>query len=128
MKWPILVGKARAQPAVGGYADWKAQVAADCENRCVYCSLHESEHGGVGNFHIDHFRPQSLFGALRDIIANLYLSCPVCNRFKSNDWPVEPAADCSLPAYADPVAANYNSLLSVDDKSFRVSSNRPAGN
>ena len=127
MTWPVLIGKARPQPAAGEYTDWKADIAAVCDHRCIYCSLHESENGGVGNFHIDHLRPKSVFAHLRDIISNLYLSCAICNRFKSDDWPAEPAADLSVATYIDPAATDYNATLSVDDKTYRVSANSVAG-
>ena len=127
MRWPVLAGKVRVQPTNGGYVDWKAQVADDCEHRCVFCSLHESEYGGIGNFHIDHFRPKKKFGILRDNIGNLHLSCAICNRFKSDDWPGDPAIDHSLPTYIDPAAADYNTLLTVDQRSFRVSAQVVAG-
>lgn len=127
MNWPVLIGKPRPQPVAGGYTDWKADIAAACDHRCIYCSLHESENGGVGNFHIDHLRPKSVFAHLRDIIANLFLSCAICNRFKSDDWPAEPVPDLSVATYIDPASADYNATLSVDDKSFQVSANSAAG-
>lgn len=127
MKWPVLVGKTRVQPGEGGYEDWKASIATDCEGRCVYCSIREAENGGIDNFHIDHFRPKSRFATLRDIIGNLFLSCAVCNRFKSNDWPAEPLADQSHAGYVDPGLADYNQVLTVSDTDFRLSSGQVAG-
>lgn len=127
MNWPVLQGKARVQPAVGSYEDWKAPIAADCAGQCVYCSIREAENGGVANFQIDHFRPKSLFATLRDVISNLYLSCAICNRFKSNDWPSEPTSDHSHAGYVDPSHADYNQLLRVDAASYCLSSDCIAG-
>jgi hypothetical protein len=93
----------------------------------VYCSLQEAENGGLDNFHIDHFRPKSRFNPLRDTMANLLLSCAICNRFKSDDWPGEPAADHSVPAYIDPATTNYNEVLTVDQSNYRVAAASVAG-
>ncbi|MFR3730701.1 HNH endonuclease [Lacrimispora sp.] len=52
---------------------------------CSYCTITESEAPGA-TFHIDHFRPKSIFVGLRDECTNLRYSCPRCNLLKSNLW------------------------------------------
>ncbi|MFN2508375.1 MAG: HNH endonuclease [Chthoniobacterales bacterium] len=110
----------RVQPA-GVYSDWKQEIADACHGHCVYCAIHESSYGGLDNFHIDHYRPKSIFADLVDAVANLYLACAICNRFKSNDWPNEPAPDHSVAAYPDPGIQDYNDLFTEDADTFLLS-------
>jgi uncharacterized protein (TIGR02646 family) len=62
----------------------RQQLSQDCENKCVYCGIHESKFGGDRNFQIDHFRPKSKerFKNLEYDYSNLYWSCCVCNNLK----------------------------------------------
>lgn len=120
MRWKRVVAD-RVQPAHGAYTDWKTQIANDCHQQCVYCAISESRYGGLDNFHIDHFRPRSRFEQLEHIIANLFLACAICNRFKSNDWPDDPADDHSRAAYPDPSSHDYNDLFTLDSRTFEVS-------
>ena len=116
MKWKLIDNKARLQPPTGDYTHWKIQIARSCFRQCVYCAIHESQFGGIRNFSVEHYRPKSLFKALRDIITNLYLACGICNSFKCDDWPNEPAVDHSLEAYPDPGAVDYNTILEIGDR------------
>ena len=100
MNWKLVNKDPTTQPKRGTYSDWKEQIAQECYNQCVYCSIHESQFGGINNFHIDHFRPKSIFKNLENDICNLFYSCPICNRFKSDDWPNEPNLDTI--SYPDP--------------------------
>ena len=77
MNWNKIDNKIRKQPKTGEYSDWKQQIADDCFNKCVYCSIHESPWGGIDHFHIEHFRPKSKFDKLKNIIQNLFHCCPV---------------------------------------------------
>ena len=125
MRWKRVVA-GRVQPALGVYRDWKTQIANDCHQQCVYCALSESRYGGLDNFHIDHFKPKSKFEELEQIIANLFLACAICNRFKSNDWPADPLEDHSRPAYPDPSSHDYNELFTVEHRTYEVSGRYPA--
>jgi hypothetical protein len=127
MKWPVLVGKARIQPAAGSWNDWKQAIADYCEGRCVYCAIPESRFGGIRNFHIAHFRPKAKFRSLENDIGNLYLSCSICNVLKCDDWPAEPAADHSRVAYPDPSRTDFNALLVVSAATREVDSQAVAG-
>lgn len=113
MKW-LKVKSPRIQPTKGDYSDWKQQIADDCWQQCVYCAIHESRYGGLDNFHVEHHRPKSRFRRMINLIKNLFLACPVCNRFKSNDWPNDPLPDHSLDSYPDPSECDYNDLFRLN--------------
>ena len=112
MQWKKIDKTLRVQKA-GVYSDWKQQISDDCYNQCVYCSIHENPWGGIDHYHIEHFRPQSKFEDQTNIITNLYLACPVCNRFKSDDWPNEPT-DLNILCYPDPSDYDYSELFQFD--------------
>ena len=113
MRWPVLVGKDRTQPAKGKWHDWKQEIADHCGAQCVYCAITEGRFGGIRNFHIEHFRPKKKFNKLENDIKNLYLACGICNVLKGDDWPADPLPDHSVAAYPDPWVVDYNTLLSV---------------
>jgi hypothetical protein len=112
MNWKLVNKDPRAQPTKGTYSDWKEQIAKECFYQCVYCSIHEAQFGGINNFHIDHYRPKSVFKKLENDICNLFYSCPICNRFKSDDWPNEP--DLDLVSYPNPSNIDYSELFDVN--------------
>lgn len=116
MNWKQIDSSKRVQNK-GVYSEWKQQISNDCYNQCVYCSIHEMPWGGIDHFHIDHFRPQSKFKALKNTITNLYYACPVCNKFKSNDWQNEPI-DLEVICYPDPSDYNYSDLFNVDTTNY----------
>lgn len=113
MNWKLITKDAKKQPAKGTYSDWKEQIAEECFYQCVYCSIHEAQFGGVNNYHIDHFRPKSIFDKLENDILNLFYACPICNRFKRNDWPAEP--DLNIVSYPDPSKIDYSELFNLKD-------------
>lgn len=113
MNWKIVNKDPKAQPLTGTYSDWKEQIAKECYYQCVYCSIHEAQFGGVNNYHIDHFRPKSIFKALENDICNLFYACPICNRFKSNDWPNDP--DLDSVSYPDPSVIDYSEIFSINE-------------
>lgn len=118
MNWKQIDRDKRIQHE-GIYSDWKQQISNDCYNQCVYCSIHEMPWGGIDHYHIDHFRPQSKFEGLVNIITNLYHCCPICNKFKSNDWKNEPN-DLNTICYPDPSDYNYTELFNLDTSSFTL--------
>ncbi len=111
MNWRLVIKDPKKQPDKGAYSDWKEQIAEECFYQCVYCSIHEGQFGGINNYHIDHFRPKSIFTKLENDILNLFYACPICNRFKSDDWPAEP--NLSLVSYPDPSQNDYASLFTL---------------
>ncbi|WP_109832771.1 HNH endonuclease [Reichenbachiella versicolor] len=118
MNWVQIDKKSRVQKD-GVYTDWKQQVSDDCQNRCVYCSIHENPWGGIDHYHIEHFRPKSKFKKLENDITNLYHACPVCNRFKSDDWPNNPI-NLDEICYPDPSDHNYTDLFELDQNDFTL--------
>lgn len=124
MNW-IRVPRPRTQPAQGGYADWKPQILASCGGQCVYCCITEGEYGGIDNFHVEHFRPKSLFNALRDAIDNLFAACAICNRFKSDEWPGEPDPDA--PTFLDPSETDYHQHFEIDGTQLILTGTSTAG-
>lgn len=119
MKWFRVDNDSRVQPPQGSYSDWKEAVAEDCKRQCVYCCIHESSLG-IDNFHVDHFRPAIKFVSLVNEITNLYFCCPICNRFKSDDWPAEPCDIYSIPCYVDPGKVDFSELITVSDGYFAI--------
>jgi hypothetical protein len=121
MNWRQIENATRVQPSHGDYTDWKQQIADDCFRQCVYCAINEGPWGGIDHYHIDHFRPKSIeeFKALLNIITNLYYSCPICNRFKQDDWPNEPD-DLNKMCYPDPSEHNYSDLFSMDENNYTI--------
>jgi hypothetical protein len=111
-----------------GYRDHRVKefLRREGGHRCVYCAIHENALGGVQTFHVEHYRPKSRFPALENALANLFYSCPICNRFKSNDWPAEPHAPFHNCCYPDPSAVDYTILFDVNQKTGLVAGRRVA--
>lgn len=108
------------------YADYRknyANVALDCEQRCVYCDISVEESGG-DEMHLDHFRPQEHFKDLSIHPYNLYLSCPKCNILKTSDWPVPRIVDgptfVGSIGYIDRFQHDCNIFLYVDKNGYIV--------
>lgn len=120
MNWRLIIKDPKKQPAKGTYSDWKEQIAEECFYQCVYCSIHEGQFGGINNYHIDHYRPKSIFTKLENDILNLFYACPICNRFKSDDWPAEP--DLNIVSYPDPSKTDYASLFALKND-FEIEGN-----
>jgi hypothetical protein len=111
VNWKRIPKEESVQPETGTYKDWKEIIADECNNSCIYCSIHENDFGGIRNFHIEHYRPKSLFKKLENDIKNLYYACSICNCFKGNDWPNEPSEDFSKIHYPDPSSVDYSDLF-----------------
>ncbi len=127
MRWR-QVDRTRAQaPTKGTWVDWKPIVREQCWRRCVYCAIPEGRFGGERNFHVEHYRPKDLtrFEHLINSIFNLFYACSVCNSFKRDDWPADPAHDHSVAAYPDPSASDFNLLFETSE--YRLSSKTVAG-
>lgn len=76
------------------YVRYRPFVREDFLECCAYCLLHEILGAGKEGFELDHFRPKShkMFAHLSSDFYNLYYSCHVCNRYKSNRWPTQELA------------------------------------
>jgi hypothetical protein len=114
LTWRKITNDASIQPATGVYSDWKELIAERCHYQCVYCAIHEAQFGGIDHYHIDHYRPKGRaeFQHLENIFINLLYACPICNRFKSDDWPGDP--DLNSVSYPDPTDVDYSELFDHD--------------
>lgn len=126
MTYRLIHKDSKNQPARGTYTDWKVQISEECYKQCVYCTINESHWGGIDHYHIDHYRPVSIeaFKKLENDICNLFYACPVCNRFKSNDWPADP--DLAIPSYPDPSVTDYSTILEFD--TYTIVGKNPSAN
>ena len=93
-------------PRYADYRRYKPHLRRDFQYQCAYCTINEAEFGGHYNFHIDHFRPQSLFPELRTEYSNLYYACSICNTYKSDTWPTEEQIARGR-RFLDPCADDY---------------------
>ncbi len=128
MNWKKVVKDKKKQPTTGEYGDWKEQIAAECYYQCVYCSIHENPWGGIDHYHVEHYRPKGLkkFAHLKNDILNLFYACPVCNRFKSDDWPADCPNDFSIASYPDPSEVDYSELIDFNDVDYTIVGKFPA--
>lgn len=129
MNWRLIIKNPEKQPTTGTYHDWKEQIAEECYYQCIYCSINESQFGGIDHYHIEHYKPKSIkrFKSLENDILNLFYACPICNRFKSDDWPND-ATSLDICCYPDPSVYNYNTLFTLDLKTYKLSGNNMSGN
>src|SRR5690606_14199733 len=65
-------------------------------------------------------KPKSKFPSLTNVYSNLYYSCPICNTFKSDDWPNERDFIYSQAFYPNPSIVDYNDIFSIDHESYFV--------
>jgi hypothetical protein len=116
MNWRRIPKEKSNQPATGTYRDWKPLLAEEGFHQCVYCSISESSFGGIRNFHVEHYKPKgdSRFTHLENIFSNLFYACPICNGFKSDDWPCEPNNDLNIICYPDPSVIDYSHIFTLD--------------
>lgn len=126
MRWKRIPKEHAVQPSSGQYSDWKQRIADEGFHQCVYCAIHEASFGGIRNFHIEHYRPKSKFPDLINDIKNLYYACPICNTFKSNDWPSDTTEDFSRHCYSDPSLVDYSDIFDTDRTSGMISGRHPA--
>lgn len=115
MKWRVIDKTSAQIPATGTYSQWKPQLAREGGSRCVYCCIPESKFGGSRNFHVEHYRPKSIFPDLTNEYRNLFYACGICNIFKSDDWPAEHMlGNYRIAAYPDPSLVSYGEFLEVE--------------
>lgn len=130
MEWKRIEKEKSKQPIRGTYKDthWKEQIAKECNNQCIYCCIKDGRFGGLRNFHIEHYKPKSkrCFKHLINNIKNLYLSCPICNSFKKDDWPNNPNKNLDIPCYPDPSKINYGDIINLDIVNFSISGKKIA--
>ena len=64
MNWKRVPKEKSNQPAKGTYSDWKVDLSKEGFHQCVYCTITEHSFGGIRNFHVEHFKPKSVFPEL----------------------------------------------------------------
>ncbi len=123
MKWSLIHKKANPALEKHGYRDHRVREFLRQEGllRCAYCAVHENAVGGVQAFHIDHYKPKKKFPALTNSLSNLFYVCPICNRFKSDDWPANPRPTFSNSSYPNPSKVDYSKLFDVSSSDYVVS-------
>lgn len=118
MKWTkIDKSKTNRPDTVSKYGDYKPFLRDEAKKRCVYCAIHDNSLGGIDHFHVEHYKPKSIprFKSLEKDFTNLFYVCPICNRFKSNDWPNDPQSDFTNISYIDPGTTDYNEVFTILD-------------
>jgi len=97
------------------YHRYKKYLQTDFSHRCCYCNLSEETMGTI-EFQIDHFIPKKHFINVRDELdtayENLMLSCPKCNRAKSDQYEGDiesPQIENKL--FYNPDQVDYNAIF-----------------
>lgn len=87
----------------------------DFSRHCCYCNVSEKTLD-IASFQIDHFVPEHTFEGIRDELLtqydNLMLSCPKCNRAKSDQFEgdiASPSIENNL--FYNPDTTDYNSIF-----------------
>jgi len=127
--WEVIEKHKTALPeSVSAYREYKPYLREEANKKCVYCAINESYLGGADSFHVEHFRPKSLdsFKHLIKEYSNLFYTCAICNRFKSNDWPADPNERFDIPFYIDPNLNNYNDFFKLSADYTILGNNIPA--
>jgi hypothetical protein len=127
MLWFRIDKASTTPPSSGTYHNWKAILAEEAKNQCVYCAIHEGSFGGERNFHVEHFKPKSRFKALTNAYANLFYACAICNTFKGNQWPGSPGRTFSRIGFIDPSAVDYATVFTPDEASGSLNAQSAAG-
>lgn len=97
------------------YHSYKPYLLEDFSHRCCYCNIHEQTLELVP-FQIDHFIPKKKFEGKRDELLtqydNLMLSCPKCNRAKSDQYAGNlTTATIENELFYNPITTDYNGIF-----------------
>lgn len=97
------------------YLIYKEQLVKDFRDLCGYCGKNRNYF--FDNFQIDHFRPKSKYPDLKNDYNNLVLSCPICNRNKSDDWPTNDknVYHNDSIGYVDPASKEFDKVFYRDE-------------
>jgi len=83
--------QAPAKP-YGYYKRYKPALQREFNGQCVYCRQPDYIRS-YRFFHVEHYRPKSLFAALQTVYSNLFYSCAICNELKGDYWPTARSTD-----------------------------------
>ena len=67
------------------YRKYKPYLKREFNNKCVYCRKSDTLED-ISGFHVEHYRPKTIFKDLIADYSNLFYSCAACNRYKSDYW------------------------------------------
>ena len=97
------------------YLIYKEQLVKDFRDLCGYCGKNRNYF--FDNFQIDHFRPKSKYPDLKNDYNNLVLSCPICNRNESDDWPTNDknVYHNDSIGYVDPASKEFDEVFYRDE-------------
>lgn len=99
---------------INDYKDYRKYIRDDFHECCAYCLSYELITGGEENFVLDHFKPKSKFPELTNEFSNIYYSCSVCNRYKSNIWPSQALIEQGQE-FVDYCKSNFSSHFAEQD-------------
>lgn len=123
MKW-ILINKSNTeQPTEGTYREWKPLLGEEGKHQCVYCSTTDGRFGGIRHFHVEHYKPKSVFPKLINNINNLFYACCICNVLKGADWRTI-TGNMNDIYYPDPSKVNYSTLFSLNNDGELIGTNK----
>ena len=111
------------------YQHYRTEISEDCKHRCVYCDITEPEIGFEGMV-LDHFRPTKHFSELVNDPTNIVLSCPKCNRLKSDHWPAGKSMSYThngVSGFLDPFIESRLDYFVVEADGHIFSIKHPAG-
>lgn len=103
------------------YHDYKDDLVKDFKNICGYCGKNRKFF--YDKFEIDHFIPQKKYPQFKNNYNNLVLSCQICNRHKSDDWPTNnpEVYHDNQKGYIDPATEDFDKTFYRDDDGNIVS-------
>jgi len=116
MRWK-RIEKPKAWTKAGKYSDWKPELAAEGDHRCVYCSVRDQALGGTRFFHVEHYRPKKHFPGNKHDYYNLFYSCAICNIFKGSLWFDHDEGDWNCVHFPDPSKIDYSEFFEIGEKS-----------
>lgn len=100
-----------SQQFIHGYRN---ALIEEFENRCAYC---ESKLGVTSNAEIDQFYPKSKYPKKAFDVDNLLLCCSVCNRNKSNHFPLD---EDGSPMLLHPRFDDYTKHIKFQTDGFAI--------
>lgn len=128
MIWEKIVKNEALVKLSRSYKLCKEDLSIEGKHKCVYCCIPENRWGGIRNFHVEHYKPKSIFKKDIDNYINLFYACSVCNGFKGNDWPNHPQLTFDVAFYPNPIEYNYSELIQVDYENGYVTGNNFTAN
>ncbi|MGV0751785.1 retron system putative HNH endonuclease [Empedobacter brevis] len=89
------------------HPDTKEELKVIYNRKCAFCE------NKVEQFHVEHYRPKTIYYWLAFSWDNLLLACPTCNQFKGNNFQIQR----SIATYDIDFLDNYNNYSSHYDSS-----------